>query len=111
MCAGLCLRLSLEIHFLRVFSLLCRAPYLSIAALNLLTPTPQTAVDENLFDPQPTKTLSSLPADGHENIVRSLGFCDRTPGCPIFLEVCSGGDLFNAAVEGDGLFGNARVLG
>ena len=42
----------------------------------------------------------SLPAGGHENLVKSFGFCDETPGCPIFLELC-GGDLFDAAVEGN----------
>lgn len=54
--------------------------------------------------------LPSLPADGHENVVKAYGFCDRAPGCPIFLEACNGGDLFETAVDGY-LMKNVEVLG
>eukprot|EP00903_Cladosiphon_okamuranus_P019184 g17646.t1 len=51
-----------------------------------------------------------LPDEGHENLVRAYGFCDRSPGCPIFLEACNGGDLFEAAVDGHRME-NVEVLG
>lgn len=42
--------------------------------------------------------------------MKAYGFCDRAPGCPIFLEACNGGDLFEAAVDGY-LMKNVEILG